>query len=454
MVMASDFNAELPRLLEDDNADVRAMAAEAVGTSKLFSLTPALKKCCVDKEAKVVRAAMLAVSEWGEAGEALIDEVSAALQHPSFLVLPVAIKALACMGSDKAVAHADSVVPLLCHEESMTRDAAVSFFELCGSSAASTADSIVKNVGHSDGRFAAASALALGHVRAKQYASEVAKLLENDYVDTISIAFYAAGVEPKLPVVFRRPACAAAFALALMGEEGAAFGAAVAKKITDDLPAEARACLISVVGMMHEPQSQARIFSFLEDSSAPVRAAAAEALGEYASVGETAELAQAVAAKLKDHHPSVRQAAVAALGRMPTEGRQYTDAIMQLFKDRVQGVQVAAVQAMALMGERGQMYAKQVALLLKSEGLDIRIAAMEVLASMGQRGASFAEEVAELLEDESPDVRCAAVKALGAMQAEGAEFRSQIMAVAALDPEEEVREAADAAVAALKASQY
>mmetsp|Transcript_34490 Transcript_34490/g.78724 ORF Transcript_34490/g.78724 Transcript_34490/m.78724 type:complete len:385 (-) Transcript_34490:63-1217(-) len=358
-------------------------------------------------------------------------------------------EALASSDSHKMAEHAPTVAPFLCHEESVTRDAAVSFFELCGHAAVAVADSIVKNLSLADGRFVSACALALGHMQANEHAAEVAKLLSSTYVDTVSIAYHAAGLEPKLPVVFRRPACAAAFALALMGDDGAKFARDVAANFTDDLPADARACFISALGAMHDAESKENVVSCLEDSSAAVRAAAAEALGEYANSNQSVDIAAALAAKLKDAHPSVRQASVKALGKMPIYGRAYTDDILRLLTDRVQSVQISAVHTMAAMGEAGQMYAKQVALLLSSDGLDVRLAAMETLAAMGRRGGAFAEEVADLLEHESAEIRCTAVRTLASMKEDGSAFRSQLMAIAATDEVEEVREAADSAVSAL-----
>eukprot|EP00971_Amphidinium_carterae_P129762 2570303-Amphidinium_carterae.1 len=63
-----------------------------------------------------------------------------------------------------------------------------------------------------------------------------------------------------------------------MGDDGAKFARDVAANFTDDLPADARACFISALGAMHDAESKENVVSCLEDSSAAVRAAAAEAL--------------------------------------------------------------------------------------------------------------------------------------------------------------------------------
>ena len=75
-------------------------------------------------------------------------------------------------------------------------------------------------------------------MKAGRFAPEVAKLLRSKQQDDISNALAAAGAQAKLPTILRRPAAAAAFALACLSDDEAAFADDIAKRIGDDLPTE------------------------------------------------------------------------------------------------------------------------------------------------------------------------------------------------------------------------
>merc|ERR1712039_180639 len=110
--------------------------------------------------------------------------------------------------------------------------------------------------------------------------------------------------------------------------------------------AEATAEFARALGLMGKPATKHadKLVALLEEKAAPVREAACFALGELAKVEETADMAAAVTARLTDVSPSVRKAAVTAIGNMNVEGNPRD--ILSMFGDKVSGVQTAAVKAM------------------------------------------------------------------------------------------------------------
>merc|ERR1712007_61757 len=107
-------------------------------------------------------------------------------------------------------------------------------------------------------------------------------------------------------------------------------------------------------------------------------------------VEETADAAIAVTARLTDVNPSVRKAAVRAIGNMKVEGNPHD--ILGVFGDKVSGVQIAAVKAMGALGARGQIFAAEVCRLTSDTELPVRVAACAVLGDMEERGSMFAED--------------------------------------------------------------
>merc|ERR1712039_995668 len=184
----------------------------------------------------------------------------------------------------------------------------------------------------------------------------------------------AAGLEPKLPAVLRRPACAAASALGLIGQEGLAYAAQVAEIMDDsDARPEVIAECARALGLMRAEESEERLRTLLENQSPIVREAACFALGSLSLDSENSLSVDDVAARLWDPHPAVRQAAATAIGHMRFEGSRYLDDLVQLFGDRVAAVQAAAVRAVGCLGYRGQFFASKVAQLAMDGQIASRI---------------------------------------------------------------------------------
>lgn len=448
-VHAAPHAWELLALLHDESLGIRAAVATALGLMRSPHGLEGLVACLKDPEPCVSSSALHSIGAMGPDGRSLAGAVAECLTRSCRNHRAQAIWTLTQLG-DAALPHAGAVAGLLADLDNMVREAAVEFFMSFGKGASAATDKVSKFLTHKDGRVQAAAAIALGHLEAKELAWDIAKLLQSKYVDESSVALYAAGVEPKLSVPLRRTRCAAAVALAALEADGSPFVALIVEGI-DAGPAEASACLTRALGSMGSGAAVyvPKLTSMLSDSSGPVRAAACKALGDLAQHTETSSASTAVAARLQDEHPLVRQDAVRALGCMPSEGPQFADAVAALLRDRVSKVQVAAAEALGCFGLRGQVYAAEVCKLLEADA-SVRCAAAVVLASMGERGAAFAEEVAELLGDAAGPVRVAGLEALAAMGEDAMPFLPLISELAARDPLDYVREAAEESVKRLQ----
>mmetsp|Transcript_35815 Transcript_35815/g.111444 ORF Transcript_35815/g.111444 Transcript_35815/m.111444 type:complete len:571 (-) Transcript_35815:179-1891(-) len=446
---AVDSALEIVGFLQDEAPEFRAAAAGALGTMKAWMYADELKPCLDDPDVGVVLAAVAAIGAMGEDGQQLAGDVAARLGHVSRGVRLAAVKALTRIG-DAGERHAESVAGLLADEDNLIREATVGYFEAAGTGAKKGAEAVAKLLSSTSGRVQAASALALGHMKMDKFAQDVAKLLGSEYKEDTSLALSAAGVEPKLPAVLRRPACAAATALSMMGDEGAAYSSEVGALLTEDTVPEAAGPLIRALGLMGAVSCEAKICGLLEETAAPVREAACFALGELAKVAEDADSVAALAARLKDSNMLVRQAAAVAVGNCKTHGPKYAGELAKLFGDRACSVKAAAARAMGSLGQVGQMYATAVARLTFEAAADnpTRVVALEVLGDMGERGSAFAEDVAALLEDPDGPVRAAALKALSKMGNDAVPFLPQVTK-ACVDPLDSVRAAADECTAAL-----
>mmetsp|Transcript_33849 Transcript_33849/g.95103 ORF Transcript_33849/g.95103 Transcript_33849/m.95103 type:complete len:568 (+) Transcript_33849:65-1768(+) len=447
---AAEHAPAVAQFLTEPQVGLRTAAAEALGGMKASTYADELREALKDAEASVVVAALKAVAAWEEDGQTLAADVAACCAHASGAVRAAAVRALMKAGG-AGERQAERVAELLPDCDNATLQAVVEYFESIGASGKKATEKIRGNLSSGNGRVQAASALALGYVKAGKFAKEVAALLTAPYKGDTSVALSAAGLEPKLPADIRRPACAAAKALAMMGDEGAAFADDIAKQIGGDTPAEATAEFVKALGLMGKPAlgHTDKIISLLQETSALVREAACFAIGELAKAEETVDKATAVTAKLMDVNPSVRKAAVTAIGAMQAEGNPRD--ILGMFGDKVPAVQVAAVKAMGAIGERGQVFAAEVCRMAFDTELPVRVAAVTVLGDMDARGATFAEDVSALLDADDGAVREAALLALAKMGEEAKPFLASIKPLCS-DPLEYVRAAADECHEALAAA--
>lgn len=441
----------LEECLQDHDLDLVGLACSALGA---VGAHHADKKLVEKLRSDDIEVAIGACKGLGFLGRG--DDLLEPLNHREARIRAAAAAALA---RDAAAIerHAAKVVALLGDSDAHVRISAVGMISGLGPRAAEHVPSIGGLLGHADPGIRAAAASALGGI-GELAASEVPrleKLLTERDEDTSTHVMTIAGLQPKVAPPLRKPACAAASALAVMGKAAQRS----APKIADALEAfdeELRvqcACALSGLGEAGAKYED-RVVALLDDPAPMVVAAACYSLGSMAEATKqpSAAIALRVAERIKDKHPAVRGAAVGSLGKMGEEASARIEDIAQCFNDRVGYVRAQAVQALPGCGEVGQMFAGEACRLMFDPEERVRLAAIATLPKLGQRGAAFAEEVASVLDDPSVEVRTAAVKALGSMQGlEVKGFLPHVQRLADEDDAEAVRVAATAASATMRA---
>jgi HEAT repeat protein len=234
-----------------------------------------------------------------------------------------------------------------------------------------------------------------------------------------------------------------------------------------DLTVEQRALACRVLGRTHGSGGEARLLAALDDPDAAVRAAAAASLGERGAASAGAALVnrlevvagqeeleaedeltsltraliqlsnasdasvhtrivELLGQRLEGAPEPVRLALAAVLGRI---GRAEDERMVAwLLKDPSAGVRRAAVQALARLGDGEARESLRLA--LADEAAPVRMAAARALAhSVSERAL---DDLAGLADDEDPRVRAAAMGAIGEYAgARGADVAPQALEILA-----------------------
>ncbi|CAJ1349112.1 unnamed protein product [Effrenium voratum] len=305
--------ADVVEFLTSSSPELRVTAAEALGKMGIWQLLEELRPCLADESSNVVKAGLGAVQRWGDNGQALASSVVSCLSHTCAGVRCEAVKALTSF-AEASERFAGRVAELLGDSDNQTKEAAVAYFERLGRRGLRRAEAVARDLCQ---RRACAAALALGHMGAEHCAAEVAQLLQNH--EDLTLALSAAGLEPRVPVELRRPECAAAFALSLMGAEGGKYADSIAELLAQNAPPEMTASLIRSLASMgsfaggHKGKLQA----FLEHPQTVVREAACFAVGLMLKEGE------ALLPRLQDSQAPVRRQAALALGQLQDHSTCY-----------------------------------------------------------------------------------------------------------------------------------
>jgi|Transcript_94533 HEAT repeat protein len=305
--------------------------------------------------------------------------------------------------------------------DSEVRISAAKFIGLIGEKAATSivVNALTPLLASPDVGVKACAASALGYlgekassVAAKALEQPLASLLGDEGEDKSSLLLSTAGVRPKVSANFRKPACAAAFALGALKAYSSAGDVAECMKSKDFEIRIASAQAISSMGGKGAGFTD-ELMKLAEDPNPQVVASACLALGALAeSTPPSSAAAEKLAECLKDKLPTVRAAACRGLAKMGDEATNYLDGLVKCLNDQIWSVRAAACEGVAGCGEMGQMYASDICRLIFDNDTRVRITAVETLVKMGERGAAFAEEVSALLDDPVPGVRDAGYKAL------------------------------------------
>ncbi|CAE7786118.1 unnamed protein product [Symbiodinium pilosum] len=398
--------------LNHQDLDLVVDACSALGKMRATNAADAVSAKLSSSDTDVVFAACMSLAEM----DCNLQDVGKLLKHSDARVRSAAVNAVKSMTG--AESFSSEIVPLLSDSDSYVRLGAADYACRLGPKAADLAVPAGKLLSDSKPGVVAAAAAALGGI-GESAASQIPALeqaLRNDGEDTSTLPLTVAGVSPKLAALLRKPACAAAAALANMGSAGATSAA----RLVECLHAkdwEVRVAALHALSKM--PAASARyeyhISDMLRDEAPPVAAAACLAVGEIAAAtGQANNSTARVVAELMEHpHPTVRARAVQGLGMMGDEAHAHVETFVALFGDRAWNVQAEAIRAVAKCGEIGQMFAPDVCrMTYQGSSPAVQVAACEALARMGPRGACFKDEVSALEDDQSEEVRDAAKKAL------------------------------------------
>jgi len=350
-----------------------------------------------------------------------IDEIAKLLSDVEAQIRAAAVTSLKAMS--KADQYAEKVVPLIADSDVQVRIAAAELLGGLGGKAAGHVPALGKLLSATHCGVTAAAATALAGIGADA-ASEVgalAALLDDSREDTSSRMFVAAGIAPRAPAGLRKPACAAADALAAIGSAAVPAAERLAECLKSEDAELREKALVALGSLGKEGASfERKVLERLGDPSPAVVAAACIALGTFAMArGPSAAVAEEVADLLNSKQPQARAAACESLAMMGDESEPYLETFVRLFNDRAACVQAAAIKAAAKCGEMGQMYATQISRMMYEGYPTSRAAAIEAMALMGERGRSFYEEIEELRND--PEVGYAAMATLERLSAEGPE---------------------------------
>ena len=398
--------------LTNQDLDLVVDACSALGKMRAANFADAVSSKLSSSDTDVVFAACMSLAEM----DSHLQDVGKLLKHSDARVRSAAVNAVKSMTG--AESFSSEIVPLLSDSDSYVRLGAADYACRLGPKVADLAGPAGKLLSDPSPGVVAAAAAALGGI-GEGAASQIPALeqaLRNDGEDSSTLPLTVAGVSPKLAALLRKPACAAAAALANMGSAGATSAA----RLVECLNAkdwEVRVAALHALSRM--PAASARyeyhISDMLRDEAPPVAAAACLAVGEIAAAtGEANNSTARAVSELMEHpHPTVRARAVQGLGMMGDEAHAHVETFVALFGDRAWNVQAEAIRAVAKCGEIGQMFAPDVCrMTYQGSSPAVQVAACEALARMGHRGACFKEEVQALEDDISEEVRDAARKAL------------------------------------------
>eukprot|EP00421_Protoceratium_reticulatum_P015401 CAMPEP_0168384680 /NCGR_PEP_ID=MMETSP0228-20121227/14536_1 /TAXON_ID=133427 /ORGANISM="Protoceratium reticulatum, Strain CCCM 535 (=CCMP 1889)" /LENGTH=505 /DNA_ID=CAMNT_0008397855 /DNA_START=66 /DNA_END=1580 /DNA_ORIENTATION=- len=363
----------IAELLGDQQVLVRCAALKAIGSLGDVSLLDRVVKCLSDTSPEVAAASCLSLGLMGAGlmgsriSQEHVDLLAQKLDEAR--TRPAALEALATLGADVAGRHADRVVSkCLPDPDVLTRERAILAI---GSFAGSVAgdeglvDRITEQLQSQEPFRRCAAALALGHlgVLALPRAQSIAGLLEDSGEDKTGLALQVSGAFVRQPAAMKKPRCAALTALGMMGKSWAEqagdsdeweFESKIEAMLRDD-DWEVRACAL---GALLEIGEKSKVdvdivAELLEDETHRVRVCACNVLGVLKAADKVEQLSDL----FDDSAPSVRAAALLAVGSIGEDAADHAAKIFKRLSDHVDAVRAAAVRAVGQLGEYGRCFA-------------------------------------------------------------------------------------------------
>ena len=433
--------------LDDRHPGVVADACVALGAMRSESSAPRLALKLLDADAEVVAGACAGLGCLGAEG----DEVAKVMHHKEPRARAAAVGSFA-HSPQAAERNVAKIAALIGDPDAYVRIAAVKALAVLGERAAPHAQALGQLCGSKDVGVRAAAAVALGGI-GEMAASEIdklEKLISDVAEDKSTLPLAIAGIHSKVSPAMRKPACAAAASLSVMGKAAGRSTGKLAQGLSStDLEVQVQCAYalgkLGTTAAMYEQD----LVDLMRESQPLAVAAACHALGMLAEGTRSVSpcIVERMAELLQSKHPAVRGAACAGLGKMGEEVEPFVEDIVKCLGDRSASVRCHAVAAIPACGERGQMFSSKVCLLMFDRDARVRAAAVAALPRLGQRGLCHTEEITMVLEDPVPSIRVAAVMCLGDV----GELADHAEALAALRHAMESDEAAEVQDAARQA---
>eukprot|EP00971_Amphidinium_carterae_P088669 1754424-Amphidinium_carterae.1 len=306
----------MARLLSDQSDMVRYGACAALGSMKQQSYAGEVTKLLDDASPEVQGMACVALAQMGSAGEQ-----SGAIATKLTVVRSrmLCLKAIALMGTS-GVEHFDAVVDCLTDTREDVREAAVAAVKglsVAKSPGDESRGKVASLLQHHDGgvRVVACRAIrSLGSVAVLENLSRLQELLDDEFSIPVCTPLSLGGARGPAAPESRKVRCAAAMALAILGEDAPQGVSECIRKLFLLQDPETTACALDALATLGKA-AQAEvgyIMDILRDDSAMVRAKAVAALAAAGGLAGASEIVDL----LKDPVPLVREASIRALASM------------------------------------------------------------------------------------------------------------------------------------------
>lgn len=228
-------------------------------------------------------------------------------------------------------------------------------------------------------------------------------------------------------------------------ERGAEVASALKSALAADKSPAVREACAAALGKLDEAGFTAvrELSDALKDASAPVRAAAAEALGRFSRIesGIARDAVPALVELLKDADRSVRLGAAFALGRAdvgavaPSAGALGS----ALFAEKDLAVKKELLRTLTTIGPKAADAAGPVLAALKDPSVEVRQLAAIALGKIAPDASAALPELLKATRDSDKSVRCHAIHAIGALKKAGVSAIPDLIEILKKDDVTEVR---------------
>ncbi len=445
--------SKLEEKLNHGSDEVREVAVQALGWigPPAADAIPAIVKRLGDKD-ELVR--LRSVETLGKIGSASTDQLIEALQSDSKFLQIGASNALSLIGHEAATA-ANELVRLTRADDPKVQAAAIQSLGRIGFASESAIRALTQTLRSTDANVHQAALEALVRadagvqpVAAKQLSDLLAQDIDRQLADRVALALgsYGSRATDAVPTLLNAVAQfpdlrSLAEAIGRVGQRSIKptiealrnqqISAQQVNQIVDGMPASVKAALAGK----------------LDDPSPLVREVATLTLTKL--VPQPKDTTQRLVTMLQDDSADVRRAAAESMAQLSGNLQDALPSVMETAKQEEDGDTLAAMLHLVAKLQPDQpKLANYLAKFVGIEPTAVRVAALSELAQLKRLPTSIHENLSEATQDENPDIRGLAIRAV--VKTVGNKKNTARLVVAALeDPDADVREQALSSVAEL-----